>query len=304
MITSSSISYISQLLNEPGLLSEPDNENIAAIREAFPYFIPARYLEAAGIHKTQPFAPAIMNTMPLYTGNWLLYNYFLQSAQSNKYTAPVAEEEEEPEVVAPEENFDTDPTYITAEEVPEPQMPEPEPEPEQEYINFNTEPVIVTAETNDTLILPIYTEDYFFHQGMQVSNDIPADIDQTKNKPKEDKSLMVMMSFSEWLLHFKKTTDREKEEKEDKKALKAMWQKEKLAAIMEEEDDEIPESVFEMAVNSITREDDLFSESLADIYIKQGKYDKAVEMYRKLSLKNPQKNAYFAHKIDALLKEK
>jgi len=83
-----------------------------------------------------------------------------------------------------------------------------------------------------------------------------------------------------------------------------MWQKEKLAAATEEENEEIPENVFEMAVNSITNEDDLASESLADIYIKQKKYDKAVEMYHKLSLRNPQKNAYFARKIEEVLKEK
>jgi tetratricopeptide (TPR) repeat protein len=83
-----------------------------------------------------------------------------------------------------------------------------------------------------------------------------------------------------------------------------MWQKEKLAAALEEENEEIPEKVFEMAVNSITKEDDLASESLAEIHAMQGKYDKAIEMYRKLSLRNPQKKAYFARKIEVLLKEK
>jgi tetratricopeptide (TPR) repeat protein len=115
---------------------------------------------------------------------------------------------------------------------------------------------------------------------------------------------MVMMSFSEWLLHFKSSTEKQKEENKDQRALKTMWQKEKLAAAIEEENEEIPESVFEMAVNSIAKEDGLASESLAEIYIKQGKYDKAMDMYRKLSLRNPQKNAYFARKIEEILKEK
>ena len=73
---------------------------------------------------------------------------------------------------------------------------------------------------------------------------------------------------------------------------------------MEEENEEIPEQVFEMAVNSIAKEDDLVSESLAEIHIKQGKYDKAIDMYRKLSLRNPQKSAYFARRIEAIQKEK
>jgi hypothetical protein len=160
---------------------------------------------------------------------------------------------------------------------------------------------------NSELISPVYTEDYFLQQGVKVSEAIPEEIEEFKEvseEDDEDKSLMVMMSFSEWLLHFKNTTEKQKEEKKDQKALKTMWQKEKLAAAMEEENEEIPENVFEMAVNSITKEDGLASESLADIYIKQGKYDKAIEMYRKLSLRNPKKNAYFARRIEEVLKEK
>ena len=113
-----------------------------------------------------------------------------------------------------------------------------------------------------------------------------------------------MMSFTEWLLHFKNSSEKIKSEQAGQKEVKAMWQKEKLAAALEEETDEIPENVFEMAVNSIAREEGLASESLADIYIKQGKFDKAIEMYRKLSLRNPQKNAYFARKIEEVLKER
>jgi pentatricopeptide repeat protein len=62
--------------------------------------------------------------------------------------------------------------------------------------------------------------------------------------------------------------------------------------------------VFQMAVNSIAKEDGLASESLAEIYVKQGKPEKAIEMYKKLSLRNPQKNQYFASKIEELTKIK
>ena len=163
-------------------------------------------------------------------------------------------------------------------------------------------PLFFQNRKEDSLIQPIYTEDYFLHQGLHVSDEIPKEIDHQQKQ--EDKSLMVVMSFSEWLIHFKTKGEREKEEQEDQKALKTMWQKEKLAAALEEENEEIPETVFEMAVNSITKEEDLASEPLAEIMVKQGKYDKAIDMYRKLSLRNPQKKTYFARKIDALQKEK
>jgi tetratricopeptide (TPR) repeat protein len=177
--------------------------------------------------------------------------------------------------------------------------------------DFNKEQI--TNQDGNTLILPVYTDNYFFHQGIKVSDEIPVELDQANKAQPEaetevtndkDKSLMVMMSFSEWLLHFKTKTQKEIEEVEDKRALKSMWQQEKLAAANEEENEEIPEDVFNMAVNSITKEEDLASEALAQIHRKQGKYDKAIEMYRKLSLRNPQKIAYFAHKIEELLKEK
>lgn len=44
----------------------------------------------------------------------------------------------------------------------------------------------------------------------------------------------------------------------------------------------------------------LVTESFAKILCKQGKYDKAIEIYEKLTLKNPEKSAYFAAKISEL----
>ena len=46
----------------------------------------------------------------------------------------------------------------------------------------------------------------------------------------------------------------------------------------------------------------LFTESLAKIYIRQRRYAKALEIIRKLSLNNPEKNAYFADQIRFLEK--
>jgi len=118
---------------------------------------------------------------------------------------------------------------------------------------------------------------------------------------KRQKALMVMMSFSDWLNHFKSKTEKEQIEEQEKRALKTAWQKEKLTAIIEEEQDEIPEMIFKQAMDSISMENALISESLAEILAKQGKTDKAIEMYKKLSLRNPQKNSYFADRIKDLL---
>ena len=47
-------------------------------------------------------------------------------------------------------------------------------------------------------------------------------------------------------------------------------------------------------------DDDLVSEELAEIYANQGLKSEAIEIYRKLSLLNPKKSAYFAAQIEKL----
>ncbi len=50
----------------------------------------------------------------------------------------------------------------------------------------------------------------------------------------------------------------------------------------------------------IGEEDDLVSEELAEIYLAQGLKSEAKEIYRKLSLLNSEKSAYFAEKIEKI----
>ncbi len=152
------------------------------------------------------------------------------------------------------------------------------------------------------IVMPVSAQDYFLQQGIEVPDELPV-VQEERREEEKEKSLMVVMSFAEWLNFIHSRGKKEREEEEDQRALKTMWQKQKLAAAIEEESDEIPEQVFEMAVNSISKPNELISESLAEIYVRQGKKEKAIEMYRKLSLQNPEKNTYFAAKIENLQKD-
>ena len=56
----------------------------------------------------------------------------------------------------------------------------------------------------------------------------------------------------------------------------------------------------DLAARSSKLQDNLVTENLAEIMLRQGKVDKATDLYQKLMLKYPEKKAYFAQKIEQL----
>lgn len=264
---------ISAWLREPHQLQEVAPKALVQLAKEYPYFAPAHYLKSIGTLQG-PEGLAVLQQ--LYPVNPVLLAGLLQNASA--YPVP-----------------ETVPVQLPAEEEPA--------------------AVAEATETGDELgdipMQPVSAEDYFLQQGIHVSGDLPelkAVLTSTEpavseNEEEKEKSLMVVMSFAEWLKHISSKNQKAKEEEAEQKALKTMWQQQKLAAAIEEENEEIPEQVFEMAVNSISRKEELISESLAEVYVKQGKKGKAIEMYQKLSLQNPEKNAYFAAKIENLQKD-
>lgn len=180
----------------------------------------------------------------------------------------------------------------------------------------NDEPIdsedIIDASTSLADIMePISAQDYFAGSNITISDDMPnnKELAAMHNSSEEppiiptDKALLIQMKFEEWLLHISYKKRKEKEDLEEQEALKLKWKQQKLADAIQEENDDIPEEVFKMAVDSIEREESLVSESLANVYAIQGKKEQAISMYKKLILQNPQKKAYFADKIQQLNKD-
>jgi hypothetical protein len=124
------------------------------------------------------------------------------------------------------------------------------------------------SESKELLFEPYYTVDYFASQGIQY-------------KPEEaptDKFGQQLKSFTDWLKVMKKLP---------------------LTEIGKSVDPKEERKVEQIAGQSLSSEE-VVTEAMAEVWIKQGNLVKARELYQKLSLLEPSKSAYFASKINGL----
>ena len=134
-------------------------------------------------------------------------------------------------------------------------------------------------------IRPLYSEDYFAFQGIK----LPEKIDSTK-KPTEAQ----LHSFTDWLRAMKKP--------------KAGIDPDNPASRLHKfndfggssEDNGLTAEVEKLAIESISLNEEILTEAMAEVRVMQGQRLKAKEIYNKLSLIYPEKSAYFAKKGNAL----
>lgn len=145
-------------------------------------------------------------------------------------------------------------------------------EPEQETVPQSvqevTEPEEPVVADLGIPFEPLYTIDYFASQGIKIA---------AEATPKDQLSLKLR-SFTEWLRAMKKLHP----EKIDKDFNQD--QEEQVRVIAE----------------SSNASEIVYTEAMAEVYIKQGKRGKAREVFEKLSLLDPGKSAYFAVRIKEL----
>ena len=129
--------------------------------------------------------------------------------------------------------------------------------------DLNQEP----AET-ELSFQPYHTVDYFASQGIKF---VPEE------KP-TDRFGKQLKSFTEWL-----------------KTMKRLPQIEASKIT-----DVVPDKKVEQMAEHSIDESEVVTEAMAEVWIKQGNKEKAIEIYNKLSLLNPDKSAYFASLAEQL----
>lgn len=333
---------INDWLGNPQTLQNIHSDTLNELSEQYPYFnigLILQQLKNAGhlndiqlITNINPVYKAILTAE--YHDSYTPIHYHETTIENQIHTETEAEENivEEETISAADITPEAEATIQAHHEAEAVIAEEIIVTPEEEDTNENTATIpatheieIIQKEADTKQEMPIFTEaeltldelykqeapimDYFASEGLKIAHEIPEDISSLKKEStttlnwNDENKPMVVMSFTEWLTFITKKKAKEQAELESKSALKALWQKEKLAQAIEEESEEIPEEVFEMAVNSIAQQDEIVSETMADIYARQNKIEKAIDMYKKLSLQHPEKNAYFAEKIASLQKD-
>jgi len=179
--------------------------------------------------------------------------------------SPEEVKEEEKETAAPAAELPVNQPTVTAAEEP-----------------IKIYPLEIPEEETTLTFQPLYTDDYFAYKRLQE----PGSADELNAKGMAD-----MRSFTDWL--------REMKQSFAKKADKD-WYHQQLHRLYVDDDPEVSEAVEKMAMESITLNDDIVSETLAEIWARQRQYQTAIQIYQKLSLLNPNKSAYFAQKIQEL----
>lgn len=241
-------------------------EEIEDLATQYPYFSSAQLLLAAKQKQiNQDDFEKQLGLTSLYVNNPLWLNHLLTSKQTAKEKITIQEPNK---VVAVYEDANNDELVV---ENPKHQPPETKIAEEKNA----PAPVALKIEKvgtkDDKLVFePYYTVDYFASQGIKTI---------IEEKP-QDKFSQQLKSFTEWLKTIKQMPPHQ------------------IAALS---DTSSEQKVVQLASDSI-EEGNVDTEAMAEVWIKQGHPEKAIDIYSKLSLLNPSKSSYFASLIESLKK--
>jgi len=242
-------------------LSECSEEELREVVREYPFFSCGHALLYRFLkEKSSPDAEKELQKTSLYFDNPLWFTYLVNQKPVEEKTGATVIEFPEAE----ESNNDEiviDNTVKRFPATPTEQAPAPPAEQAEEQAE---EP----KESTELVFEPYHTVDYFASQGIR----------QQEETREADRFGKQLRSFTDWLKTIRKLTPAE------------------IAALSDTGNEE---KVIRLADESVEN-NDVETEAMADVWIKQGNPEKAISIYNKLSLKNPAKSSYFAGLIEKL----
>lgn len=275
-----------------------------------PYYGAAYFLLADKLYRSKQhgYEPALQKAALHFADELLLhYNLNLTEEQASKTAQPVIEERQELPVVKKDELITGQPLAIVQPEIIKEaipvteendanieeaeeftQLPDEEDFPEDESVSDLAEDEIINDKLSSLLqeqaaafekpvdesvaevpieTLPLHRVDYFESQGIKLDEEKP-----------NDKLGKQLRRFTDWLKQMKSINPSPTELRSDEAG---------------------EQQVQHIAQHSNDAEE-VVTETMAEVLLKQGKPEQAINIYEKLSFINPSKSAYFAAKIKEL----
>jgi hypothetical protein len=250
--------------------SVPELEELAA---NYPYFAPAHYLLLKKKEEAGEDTTGILQKTMMFYHDPVSFGHFIHPQKTDERF--LYEEGSKPVPLTPA--FVPDPVEKIPVQIEQVKKEEPEPMeqpkapeevptlPEKQLkpetaITFSEKPA-----EEKLAFEPYHTVDYFASQGIRPSKEEPKDALGKQLK-----------SFTEWLKTMKKLPD--------------------AANTVAKPTDPVVEAMATRSVGDTV----VVTEAMAEVWLKQGNKERALEIYKKLSLLDPSKSTYFAGKIDNL----
>jgi len=261
-------------MNTLPAFAEVSADQLRQITEEHPYFGAAHFLLAKKLYTNSPHDNnSAIQRAALHFSNdlWLNYNLLAGETAGVAEKASIqsnitkAEYQETPVDLTATEIDEVEEDEYTDDEVEDPAVSEKISNLLQQQAALLEKPVEPEAEIPLENIAP-HRIDYFESQGIKLDED------------KTDKLGTQLKRFTDWLKQMKSISPNQVELKSD----------------------EAGESQVQNIAQHSNEAQEVVTETMAEVLVKQGKLEHAIEIYEKLSFNNPSKSVYFAAKIEDL----
>ena len=240
----------------------------------YPFFGPAQLLFAKKLkdQNTSSDNKSIQKAS-LFFQNPVWFDHLI----NDKTDCTIIEKKEEPVVFTVSTELETPATVEEVVDQTYPHKKQEEEETDDEEVALEDQPALeipklkiepIDPSRAELTFEPYHTVDYFASQGINP---------KIEEKPR-DSFTKQLKSFTEWLKEMKRLPVSE------------------ITADISPADEKKVEKMAEVSIN----DREVVTETMAEVWEKQGNVKKATEIYRKLSLLNPAKSSYFAAKIEQL----